>query len=385
MTYTKPENGTNQLQTNQRKPAPVQIPFWRHPHVGYLVCLPLVGLALLGSLLEQQPGLHAYFSSAPLLLAVVFISLLWGTGPALLAILASILVLDYLDVPPTGSFDLHTWDGLLQVLPFMLSGALIAIITAQRETARRRALVAEQEVDSYADKLELDNRLLSDAMVQASQELHTSFNNIQQQVQVLAHQLPIQREQASDKNVNQHALEQISMQTSHLQALNAALLSVEKDRASEIVVLSIPYDLRGECRMLLAVPSLNQGRTIEIEVPSHPIMVDIDREDLMQVMGNVVRHALKHSSPDGIIQVYMSQDKEHIYIKVRDVAVKRTQAHEQHHVGSRHTDLRPASGDDSGLWFVISQTIVEWYNGRILYTASSDGEGYTCSIELPAS
>ena len=67
------------------------------------------------------------------------------------------------------------------VYPF---AALIAIITAQRETARRRALVAEQEVDSYADKLELDNRLLSDAIVQASQELHTSFNN--KQVQVLA-------------------------------------------------------------------------------------------------------------------------------------------------------------------------------------------------------
>jgi K+-sensing histidine kinase KdpD len=177
MAYTKPENGTNQLQTNQRKPAPVQIPFWRHSHVGYLVCLPLVGLALLASLLEQQLGLHAYFSSAPLLLAVVIISLLWGTGPALLAILASILVLDEMDVQPTGSFDMHTWDGLLQVLPFMLSGALIAIITAQRETARRRALVAEQEVDSYADKLELDNRLLSDVIVQASQELHTSFNN----------------------------------------------------------------------------------------------------------------------------------------------------------------------------------------------------------------
>ena len=100
----------------------------------------------------------------------MLISLLWGAGPALLAILASILVLDYMDVPPTGSFDLHTWDGLLQVLPFMLSGAFIAIITAQRETARRRALVAEQEVNTYADKLELNNRLLSGVIVQASQE-----------------------------------------------------------------------------------------------------------------------------------------------------------------------------------------------------------------------
>lgn len=384
MPYTKPENCTNQLQTNQRKPAPFQIAFWRHSQVGYLVCLPLVGLALLGSLLEQQLGLHAYFSSAPLLLAVVLISLLWGTGPALLAILVSMLVLDYMYVPPTSSFDLHTWDGLLQVLPFILSGALIAIITAQRETARRRALVAEQEVNTYADKLELNNRLLGEVIVQASQELKTSLSGIRQQVQVLEHHSPEQREQASYRNVYGHALEQINMQTRHLQALNAALLSVEKDQTNETDALLTPYDLCAVCRMLLADPSLYQGRNIEFEVPSHPIMVQIDREDLRQVMVNVVRHALKHSSPDGIVQVCISQDKECIHIKVRDAEAKQTQVHEQYQGGSRHTDLQPASNDDSGLWFVISQTIVEWYNGHIRYTVSSDDEGYTCSIELPS-
>jgi hypothetical protein len=82
MAYAKRKYCTNQPQTNQDKSPHVQKPFWRHSRVGYLVCLPLVGLALIGSLLEQQLGLHPYFSSAPLLLAVVFISLLWGTGPA---------------------------------------------------------------------------------------------------------------------------------------------------------------------------------------------------------------------------------------------------------------------------------------------------------------
>ena len=252
MAYTKTENYRDQLQTNQRKPASVQISFWRHSQVGYLVCLPLVGLALLGTLLEQQLGLHAYFSSAPFLLAVVLISLLWGTGPALLAILVSMLVLDYMYVPPTGSFDLHTWDGLLQVLPFILSGALIAIITAQRETARRRALEAEQEVNTYADKLELNNRLQGEAIVQAGRELSTSLNSINQQVHVLEHHLPVQREQASYRTVYGHALEQITMQTRHLQALNATLLSVEKDQTNETDALLTPFDLCGLCRTLLA-------------------------------------------------------------------------------------------------------------------------------------
>ena len=374
MAYTKPENGTNQLQTNQRKPAPDQVPLWRHSQIGYLVCLPLVGLALLGSFLEQQLGLYVYFSSAPFLLAVVLISLLWGTGPAFLAILVSMLVLDYAYVPPTGSFEIHSWTGFLQVLPLLLSGALIAIITAQRESGRRRALVAEQEVNAYADKLELNNRLLDEVIVQASQELSTSLNSINQQVQVLEHHFPVQREQASFRTVYGHALEQITMQSRHLQALNAALLSAEKDQTHETDAVLKSYDLGVTCRMLLADPSLYQGRNIEFEDPSHPIIVQMDCEDLRQVIVNVVRHALKHSSPDGTVQVCISQDNEHVHIKVSETRAKQTQVHLQDQLGSRHTDLHPVSRDDSGLWFVISQTIVEWYNGRIRYTVSSDGE-----------
>jgi signal transduction histidine kinase len=226
--------------------------------------------------------------------------------------------------------------------------------------------------------------LLSRVIVQASQELNTSLSSITQQALVLEHHLPVKLEQESYRTVNRLALEQIDAQTHRLQALDAALLSVEKDQANEADALLTSYNLCAVCRMLLADPFLYQGRNIECEAPSHPIMVQIDREDLRQVMVNVVRHALKHSSPDGTVQVCISQDKEHVHIKVRDAGAKRTQVHEPHQVGSRRTDLHPASRDDTDLWFVISQTIVEWYNGRIRYTVSSEGESYTCSIELPA-
>lgn len=382
MAYANREYSTNQPQTNQGKPPHVQKPFWKNSRVGYLVCLPLVGLGLLGSLLEEQLGLHAYFSSAPLLLAIVLISLLWGTGPSLLAILVSMLILDYMYVPSSGSFDLHTWDGFLQVLPFILCGALIAIITAQRETARRRALVSEQEVNTYADTLELNNRLLGAVIMQTRRELQTSLSVMKQQVHVLEHHFPIQPEEATNTNAYGHAVEQIGMQTRHLQALNAALLSVEKDQANETDAVLTPFDLCAFCRMQLADLSLYQGSKIEIHVASHPIMVQIDREDLRQVIVHVVRHALKHSPPDSIVQVCISQDEEHIHIQVHEAEVKQTETRKQRQVGSQ-ADLYPATRDDSGLWFVISQMIVEWYNGRIRYTVSSNGEGYTCSIELP--
>ncbi len=384
MAYTKREYGTNQPQTNTDKPIHVKKPLWKHSSVGYLVCLPLLGIALLGSLFEQQIGLHTYFSSALLLLAVVLISLLWGFGPAFLAILVSILVLEYMYGPPFGNFDLHTWDGLLQVLPFIISGALIAIVTAQRETARRRALASEQEVNTYADKLELNNRLLGEVIMQARRELKTSLSEIKQQVQVLEYHFPVEREEVTNETVYEHALEQIDMQTRHLQALNAALLSVEDDQANETDTFPTPYDLCAFCRMQLADLSRYHGRKIEIQVLSDPIMVQIDREDMRQVIVNVVRHALKHSPSNGIVQVCISQVKEHIHVQVREARLTQTESRKQRHVGSRHTDSQQVSRYDSDLWFAISQTIVGWYNGRIRYLVSPDGGDYICSIELPA-
>ncbi len=384
MAYAKREYLTHQPQTNTDKPIHGKKPLWRDSRIGYLVCLPLVGIALLGSLFEQQIGLHTYFSSAPLLLVVVLISLLWGSGPALLAILVSILVLEYMYGPPLGSFDLHTWDGLLQVLPFIISGTLIAIITTQREAARRRALASEQEVNAYADKLELNNRLLGEVIMQARRELKSSLSTIKRQVQELEQQILVYREVGTNKNVFGHALEQIDAQTHHLQALNAALLSVEKDQANEIDSLLTPFDLCAFCREQIADLPLYQGRSIEMQLPSHPIMVQIDREDLKQVIVHVVRHALKRLQPNGIVQVCISQDEEHIHVLVREAEATQTESHEQRQVGSRHTHSQQASRNDSDLWFVISQTIVEWYNGRILYLISPDREGYMCSIELPA-
>jgi len=379
---------TNQLQTQQYKPA-VQAPLRRRPQIGYLVSLPLVGLALLGSLLEQQLELHGSFSSAPLLLAVLLIALAWGTGPALLAILVSTIVLYYVYVPLTGSFDMHTWNGLLQLLPFILAGVIIARITTQREAARQRALVAEQELDLYADELELNNRLKGEVLSLAAHELNTSLKSISEQVQVIEHQPSQQLERASHSGVEQKALDEIDEQTSYLQALGDDLLAVENGLAGETSPQSTLYDLRDVCRTLIEDLSLHERRPIALEVPSLPVMVYIDREYLKQVLVTVVKHAFKHASPAGAIQVCVSQEKEQIVIQVRDAEPDHTQDQEQYspgsHTGSRaiDTDTYPVAIDDNGFWLVICKTIVEWYNGRIWYTTCPHGRGNTCTIKLP--
>ncbi len=128
-----------QQEAERRKRYIAQIPRWRHPLVGYVLSVPLIGLGLLVAHLEVLLLHGVYFPSLPLILPVLIAALIWGTGPALLSVLLGTLVLDYFFLPPE-AFNITSWDGILRILPFVISGIIIAIIAGQREVARRRAL-----------------------------------------------------------------------------------------------------------------------------------------------------------------------------------------------------------------------------------------------------
>jgi PAS domain-containing protein len=142
-----------------------QLPRWRHPLVGYLVGLLLVGLGLGVGLVERQLLLPFSFPGVPLLLAIVLVALLWGVGPAFFAMLVSLLVLDYWYVPPFGTLGAYGWSGIFQLLTFASAGIIIALLTNQREVARVRALVAEREAMLRANQLEATFEAMNDGVV----------------------------------------------------------------------------------------------------------------------------------------------------------------------------------------------------------------------------
>ena len=138
-----------------------QMPRWRRPLLGYLASVPIVGLGLAAVLLMKYllPG-NFYFLDTPMMLSVLLVALFWGVRPALFAVLLSAVALDYFSIPPVLQFSLTNWEGILQVLPFVVAGLVIAIITGQRESARMRALIAEEEANERADELAAANQEL---------------------------------------------------------------------------------------------------------------------------------------------------------------------------------------------------------------------------------
>ncbi|HLG60463.1 MAG TPA: ATP-binding protein [Ktedonosporobacter sp.] len=145
--------------------ASTQLPRWRHPLIGYPAGLLLVGLGLGLGLLETELNSSFAFPGIPLLFAIVLAAFLWGVGPAMLATLLSLLVLDYLYIPPFAVLGNYTWDGLLQLLTFAAVGTIISILASQRESARLRAVKAEQEAACRARQLAATFDAMSDSVV----------------------------------------------------------------------------------------------------------------------------------------------------------------------------------------------------------------------------
>src|SRR5207244_6183108 len=143
-----------QQQAQRRKRSVAQMPRWRRPLIGYVLSIPIIGVTLLGVLWIQHLFPHFSFFDGPLLLAIMVMALTWGVGPALFSALVSTAALVSLFIPVSQSLDVTTWKALLPIAPFFLSGVIIAVVTGQRESARRRAHLAEQEEQDRANELE---------------------------------------------------------------------------------------------------------------------------------------------------------------------------------------------------------------------------------------
>src|SRR5581483_2564055 len=173
-------------------------PWWRGKSVGYTCAVLLVavgaGLTLVGEMFLPR----FYFPSVLLLVAILLASLFWGVGPGLLALALSCASLAYFYLAPFGGLSLTplNWELLFQMLPFVLAGLVVTIITSQRETARLHALQAMQLARDQAarlsdlnEDLQQANRLKDFFLSVASHELKTPITTIRGQAQLALRRL----------------------------------------------------------------------------------------------------------------------------------------------------------------------------------------------------
>ena len=368
-----------------------EIPGWRRPLVGYLFTVPIVGLGLLTLLLEQSFLPSFYFPSTLLLVTTLLIALFWGVGPALLSIVLGTIGLYYIYISPVIHPGIPSVQEILQLFPYIIAGLVVAIITAQRETARYRALFAEEVANERADELaranlelEQANKLKDQFLSMASHELKTPITSIRGQAQLALRRIAKQREVSSDISTAYTALEKIEQQTRRLNTLVEDLLDLSSIQAGKIPLQMSTCDLVEICRIVVEEQRLLSDRTITLETPPETVKIKADANRLSQVVTNLVSNALKYSPDDKPISVRLSKDDGKITLAVEDEG-SGIAPEEQKHIFEpfyRASHARSSSKNGMGLGLAICKDIVERHGGSI-WCDSRAGQGSTFFVRLP--
>ncbi|GAC1400582.1 MAG: hypothetical protein NVSMB49_13160 [Ktedonobacteraceae bacterium] len=381
-----------------RKQYAATIPRWRRPLVGYFMSILLVGGALLGTLLLRYLLGSFSFPGSLLIISILLTALVWGVGPAIFSLILGAVALDYFFVPHIEQIDFYNWGGAAQVLPYVASGLVIAVITGQRERARLQSLAAEQELQAYAEELEEANAKLKEANHQlkdndqlkdrflsiASHELKTPITSIRGQAQLAIRRLARQKTFSPELEGMSTSLEKINQQTTRLTALIDELLDVSSIRAGKVELHKRECELVALCQSIVEDQRFLMGRTITLTTETPVITIIADCERLTQVVVNLVSNALKYSSEQSEVRIRLSQTATQVCIEVQDFGkgIAEKQLPYIFDTFYRTPDAQASSKFGLGLGLAICKDIVERHGGRI-WVESKVGKGSTFFVELP--
>lgn len=374
-----------------RKKYRADIPGWRHPAIGYIVALPFIGLVTLGDWYLSKMLGENLFPSTVFVVVILFIALLWGVGPALLAIAAGCISLDYFYIKPQGTISFDDLQKITQLAPFIISGLIIALITAQRERARLQAMATEQELQSYAEELEATNRQLQDAnqakdrfLSIASHELKTPVTTIRGQAQLMLKRITKHKDTNSEMESVGIALEKINDQTGRLTTLIDELLDVSSMRNGKATLHKRLYDLGSLSRDVAEDQRLLTSRQIILDLPQEPIKMQIDGDRMSQVLINLISNAVKYSPDLAPVEVKLKTEQNVALLSVKDhgKGIAKDQLDHIFETFYRTPDAQSSSKRGLGLGLSIAKDIVERHNGRI-WCESAIGHGSTFFVELP--
>jgi K+-sensing histidine kinase KdpD len=356
------EGKTNEDRTTIQRYLRLRWPHWRHSLLRTLVGLLLLGLAFLGVLAAQRLGLDPSMSSAPLLLVIVLVALFWGTKPALLTLLVSLVLLDYLALPPLGTFHLPTWKGLVQLLPFLLTGGIIAVLTAQREYARHHAQKAEQDAEQYTDEVEQDTILRETSLLIVANALIKRIEALRAYAARCPGQLIMSGASAPHAERKDSSSETLNAQIDAFQELLADLPSLKTIHSAMTFFHLPPYDLQEICQVVVEDLQRTTGRVIACESSSSPLLIERDGERVCLILISLLKHVLNTVAAPSVVAVHLSQHEADVIIEARQVR----EALDEHQDGGSLSSQQ-ASKNRADLWWIICQEQVKEQGGQLIF------------------
>jgi signal transduction histidine kinase len=367
--------------------------WWRSTIAGYVFVFPIVALGVGLNLLRAYFLPRLYFPSAFLLIAILCISLGWGFGPGLLAVLLSCAALVYFYLIPFLHLNSLDFDAGLffQMLPFAIESLAVVFIIRQLKKTRQRELeitrTARDQAEHLADvneQLKEANQLKDFFLSVASHELKTPITTIRGEAQLALRRLNKLGASLPEAAAFRGVLTRVDEQTIRLTNLVNDLLHLSSLRSQKLELDIQPCNLNEICTRAVEEQCLLSKRPINLMLPSPAIQLQADPARLGQVMTNLTNNALKYSPVESEVSVEVRREQDVAHIEVRDAGqgIPPEQMASIFQPFFRTEEARASTVSGTGLGLAICKEIIDQHQGRI-WCESTVGQGSTFFVELP--
>jgi signal transduction histidine kinase len=370
-------------------PAPWLPPRLHHPAIGYLaaICLEFFAVGLIPLLmLSFTPFV---FQGALLTLIIVLVALNWGAGPSLLATFVGAILLVWLTVPPSRSWEVTDPSDLMDMGLYCATGVTVSLVASQVGRAQRKAEQAAREAQQARKQMEAFVGI-------ASHELKTPLTTLTLQLDMTTRRLQrlASAEAASEGGHSeqlrpvQESLTRMKQHLGRLTRLVNDLVDVTHLQAGELELRVGAVDLAVMVRSVVEEQrQATEPREIYLRLPADqavPLLADAQR--IEQVLTNYLSNALKYSPATEPVEVGLEVEGLQARVWVRD-AGPGIPVEEQAHIWERFhrvpgITVQSGSGVGLGLGLSICREIVERHHGQV-GVQSEPGQGATFWFTLP--
>lgn len=224
-----------------------------------------------------------------------------------------------------------------------------------------------------------DERLVQSLAVMAH-ELRNQLVPISNAVHILKNEL-------DDVKYSKNAVDVIDRQVDAARNILDYLMDVSRIRRGKVELKKQPLNLTA--LLQAAVDGIRtdphaKELDIRLETPAEPVMIQGDRNRLMQVVDNLLTNAVKYNTRGGAIHITQQTTADGVWIRIKDTGIGMdadflARAFELFEQG----DLTQEPSGGLGIGLSIVKSLVELHDGHVTAKSDGPGKGSEFSVWLP--
>ncbi len=229
---------------------------------------------------------------------------------------------------------------------------------------------------------------IEDALRQADQRkdefLATLAHELRNPLAPIQSGIDLLRLTGGEQTRREQTLEMMTRQMSHLIRLVDDLLDVSRISRGKVVLRREPVNLVDALRSTIDTwnASFRGKRTVSMDLPTEPLIVDADPVRLTQIFANLLNNAGKYTEEGGKIAVTAAKEGEHALVSIRDDGIGiDPQGLDQIFGLFNQADAVGSGGLGIGLTLVRSLLVL--HGGRVEAHSEGIGHGSEFVVRLP--